>query len=1648
MKGKNNRNNIRRIYFVVWNYKKLVSMDSDSSVSNEVLNRLLGSTSKLCSQTYYQKNIPCTPVQPIRDSGIYYSRDLKLLWCFGCSKVQSPNTFVRHLKKQHRTAYCRLKKTLTSIREEISALVLENVEEITISHNTYYFSNLPITFENFKCRECSYVDINRKNVRKHFRQRHPCCVKSVNQKVDHVLENVPLQVIEGLPNNRKIYFIPKLPEIPAETPSSHQVEGISTSDSISHPITDNARAAILEAHQQSVRKREEEQPYNDAVSHNKKLLNSFLTNSNVLEFLRDKDRDILVDLVNPPSSSSLALGKDLNLELLETNILTFMLEVHGCITNLTRRFRQLLKTEDVSKLRKEMKDFIPLNTPKPHFKWYCRLATFIIRVCLIREHYRREASDPIKSKYFDITEHIHLSEETKDLIKQLTELGFKPIEDDTDQRYAPAFRHIISRFFHSLLRDPIHLKVKENATFKNAVIYFYFSSILHRQTKEIYEVSLVSKIASMFIYDARLLFLAYYHDMEDREVLGERAMNEMYEREVRKYLSNDSKNYFEELTQIQAYSIMLGKQRKSTTYTIKESPTGTVQFNGVPYPIEHIKNFFSRLGVQLETHLKSKLLFVNHLDSLGIEFNRIEDTPLLNKTGNSIVDTPQLERFKSWFLRELLTEGSEYHRFFVKDIQNDRIRFKPSNVQRFMADLHVFVELLAIAINLYSGGPLRGTELNLILYKNTAIKDRSLIYNKDAEMFFVTTDYNKTKSITRKERLSYRYLVPMLSRIIIVYVAAILPLRDYLYRQHYKDEAFDNPYLLARNSGAVGSYSISIRLQKETAANFRIGLSLQSWRKIINFIIKTKMHATALDPDSSDDSSEGDDLVEDKQANRSTRISFHHYFNAEHLTNSVVTPKELNALREFSIRYFNFFRLLDDLQHAGPDSGTVSIVSRPEPYEMITLDNRGLLQRLRQLYGDPQANFINNEQRNCVSQVLSGRPYITYINRTGSGKSLVYLLPAFIQRDHLYVVITPRLALKEDLYGRARHLKLRPSRFEDPTTYHSNLVFCSVEDLDSQELKMFIERHQSFGRDVTVLLDEAHLFLIEVTFRLHLRSLTTILQYKANIVFITATLPKPLLHLLNTTFGVSSFNSIIRGSSNRSDISYRRVYYRAKDEREEAIDNTIREIEREDGNVGNKILIFVTNKKQGETLAERLDSQVVYSGKEELWSILEEFISSNCQRTLVTTSVLEVGIDIRQIKYTISIEPIYSLTSVVQSSGRIRQRGVSYIICQQPTRYGEKEIQRNSRVRREVQNIQDFQDIDQAWYRLLTIEETCLRMPISQFLDGVPYRCRGHKDDFCSICVEKNRIKEETQQAEEANIRERRGQWLELEAKLLELKEMHCLYCIVDPYNRGNGINHSWLECKRMPKDAGMSRLREAVGNELRSQGLPPKEGGCFRCLMPKNICTKQQENNGLDEETCFMGTFLPDTLAVLFRFREMVEEFMIGVPTGLDDLSGFVKRLMDPIEILSRLKTVQLVDVLRQVDVVKLTEELEEDSEEDAEEDADENARQGEAEEGGNQAVEEENRSDNDNDNNNNDSNEEEEDDDDEDEVDLSMPMPEEGKSEESEGSSGAADSESWAGMEVESLPCSSMCRKRPASQRLSQTFAAERARLAAKVQ
>ena len=154
-------------------------------------------------------------------------------------------------------------------------------------------------------------------------------------------------------------------------------------------------------------------------------------------------------------------------------------------------------------------------------------------------------------------------------------------------------------------------------------------------------------------------------------------------------------------------------------------------------------------------------------------------------------------------------------------------------------------------------------------------------------------------------------------------------------------------------------------------------------------------------------------------------------------------------------------------------------------------------------------------------------------------------------------------------------------------------------------------------------------------------------------MFITTTLPISLLNILEDKLDIIENNRVIRGSSNRSNISYKHIYYKTKEEELLEINRVIKEIERRDTNVENKVLIFVSSIKVGNKLKDLLNLNFIYSTLKDKDTLLNSFLNRNTNRVLITTSILEVGLDLKNIRYTINIDPIFSLISIVQSSGRI-----------------------------------------------------------------------------------------------------------------------------------------------------------------------------------------------------------------------------------------------------------------------------------------------------------------------------------------------------------------------------------------------------------
>lgn len=190
-----------------------------------------------------------------------------------------------------------------------------------------------------------------------------------------------------------------------------------------------------------------------------------------------------------------------------------------------------------------------------YFRVYSRLVIYIIRVYLIRENYSTTIEDT-KRDYYNCTKDIFLSPKIKDILRELLALDLDIIEYIKEG----SFYNIITDLFITLLEEKINISFKTNNTLNNIVISYFFSSLLDYNSKEIRDINFISKTSSIFIYNSRITLLIYFYLREDEINRRGLDINTRIENKIEEVLTNKSRNYFEELTQIRAYTSKLNRE--------------------------------------------------------------------------------------------------------------------------------------------------------------------------------------------------------------------------------------------------------------------------------------------------------------------------------------------------------------------------------------------------------------------------------------------------------------------------------------------------------------------------------------------------------------------------------------------------------------------------------------------------------------------------------------------------------------------------------------------------------------------------------------------------------------------------------------------------------------------------------------------------------------------------------------------------------------------------------------------------------------------------------------------------------------------------------------------------------------------------------
>src|ERR1700761_3649949 len=156
--------------------------------------------------------VPPSPVVTLDPPFLVYSEDLSLMVCTLCREALSGKTAIqKHLAQPPHQEYWKAleKSTRTSIMSTLSALSLLSYHSVpSIPTNQYYFPQLPLRFDTYKCPDCSHFTVDGKQARQHRIHAHNVRWDARTKRTD-ILYHIPAQLL--FPRSNRGLFIPRLP---------------------------------------------------------------------------------------------------------------------------------------------------------------------------------------------------------------------------------------------------------------------------------------------------------------------------------------------------------------------------------------------------------------------------------------------------------------------------------------------------------------------------------------------------------------------------------------------------------------------------------------------------------------------------------------------------------------------------------------------------------------------------------------------------------------------------------------------------------------------------------------------------------------------------------------------------------------------------------------------------------------------------------------------------------------------------------------------------------------------------------------------------------------------------------------------------------------------------------------------------------------------------------------------------------------------------------------------------------------------------------------------------------------------------------------------------------------------------------------------
>ncbi|GAW09724.1 dna partial [Lentinula edodes] len=376
---------------------------------------------------------------------------------------------------------------------------------------------------------------------------------------------------------------------------------------------------------------------------------------------------------------------------------------------------------------------------------------------------------------------------------------------------------------------------------------------------------------------------------------------------------------------------------------------------------------------------------------------------------------------------------------------------------------------------------------------------------------------------------------------------------------------------------------------------------------------------------------------------------------------------------------------------------------------------------------NPLIGFTSPEQAELVNSVGSSL-HVFGIIETGGGKSLAFFGAPFLFPHHLFIVVSPLIALTQDLRRRLLETGINGGVWNEETIdFHAaQLILVSAHKAGTDEFHNWITSEGVRLRLKRIFIDEAHKIATDQKFRSCFKRFSYLTRSSVPITFLSGSLmPKSMPKILET-MGIKDTSLVdeIRRYSGRRNLKY--IVEKVEDE-EEIVLKILEFVRAETGKMGSEDrgIIFTRTRKDAESIAEALEVPLYLGGmsNEERGEAENRWRKRvNTQdRWIVATQAFGQGVDYPHVRRVIHLDPM-DLLDYFQETARSGRDGLP-AICH--TFYSKL-----------PPPLADPNETDHSGRGdMISFLQTdhCLRMSFACF-DRVTHSCIALNGELCSNC--------------------------------------------------------------------------------------------------------------------------------------------------------------------------------------------------------------------------------------------------------------------------------------------------------------------------